>query len=85
MRLWKTLGGKGETAFSPFTSVFSTLLKKEKSLFEQHLFCRLQMLSIWSRPKICRLEASLKYGDNQVVKALAFDLILGRYTEMYQQ
>ena len=34
------------------------LYHKEKSSFQQHLICCLQMLSIWSCPKFCRLVKS---------------------------
>ena len=49
---------KGENAgtqhFSPFPTMFSTFSRKEKELnffFQLDLFCRLQMLSIWTSVK----------------------------------
>ena len=42
-------------AFSPFPTIISTLAI---SIFQSHLFCRLQMLSIWTNLKICRLVRS---------------------------
>ena len=41
-----------QPAFSPFPIMFSTL-PKQISSFYSHLFCRLQMLSIWTSLKNC--------------------------------
>ena len=50
--------GKGENAGNQHFLLFQQcfpLYHTEKSSFLQCLICRLQMLSIWSRPKFCRL------------------------------
>ena len=41
--------------FFPFTKMFSTPQKLQISVCESHLFCCLQMLSIWTMLKSCRL------------------------------
>ena len=41
-------------AFSRFPTIISPL-QRQISIFQSHLFCRLQMLSIWTNLKICRL------------------------------
>ena len=54
--------GKGENAgnlhFLLFPQCFS-LFPTQISVFESLLFCRLQMLLIWSRPKFCRFGKEL--------------------------
>ena len=50
--------GKGESAGNQHFLLFQQCFlhyKKEKSLFYQHLNCRLQKLSIWLHPKFCCL------------------------------
>ena len=60
---FENIVGKGENAgnqhFLLFPQCFLPYQRQELS-FELHLFCRLQMLSIWSRPKNCRLVKSKK-------------------------
>ena len=49
--------GKGENAGNQHFLLFPRcflLYQREKSSFQQHLICHLQMLSIWSCPKFCR-------------------------------
>ena len=50
--------GKGENAgsqhFYPFPTMFSTLLNQFLSFYE-NLFCHLQILSLWTIPKLCLL------------------------------
>ena len=54
--------GKGENAgnqhFLLFMQCFLPIPKRIFRFFKIHLFCRLQMLSIWTSLKICRLEKS---------------------------
>ena len=53
--------GKGEDAGNQHFLLFPRcfpLYHREISLFLQHLICRLEILSIWSRPKFCRLVKS---------------------------
>ena len=53
--LFKTLWEKEKLlvqAFSPFPTMFSTLSKTDISVC---YICRLQMFSIWSGPKFCRV------------------------------
>ena len=55
--LWKTLLEKQKLlvqAISPFPTIFSTH-QRQKLSFLLHLICRLQVLSIWSCPKFCRV------------------------------
>ena len=53
--------GKGENAGNQHFLLFSQgflLYHREESSSKQSLICRLQMLSIWLRPKLCRLVKS---------------------------
>ena len=55
---FENIVGKGENAGNQHFLLFPQrflLYQRQKSPFELHLFCRLQMLSIWSHPKFCRL------------------------------
>ena len=48
--------GKGENAGNQHFLLFPQcflLYQREKLSFYQHLICRLQVLSIWSRPNFC--------------------------------
>ena len=51
----ENLVGKRENEFSPFPTIIFTLAQTN---FKSHLFCRLQMLLIWTNLKICRLVRS---------------------------
>ena len=55
---WKHCGKRRKCwwpAFSPFPTKFLSF-PKQISFLQSHLFCRLQMLSIWTCQKFCRLE-----------------------------
>ena len=54
--LWKKRENAGNQHF--FLQYFLSFLK-QISNFESHLFCRLQMLRIWTSLKFCRLVKSL--------------------------
>ena len=59
--------GKGENAGNQHFLLFPQcflLYQVEKSSFQQCLLRRLQMLSIWSRPKFCRLVKGFKEKIN---------------------
>ena len=60
-RPFENIAGKGENAghqhFLLFPQCF-LLFQKSSSIFESHLFCRLQSLSIWTGQKFCRLVKS---------------------------
>ena len=60
-KAFKNIVGKGENAgnqhFLFFPQCFLTFSKRI-SVFQLHLFCRLQMLSISTSPKFCRLVKS---------------------------
>ena len=43
-----------QKAFENIVKKEKMLVKRQKSLLQQHLICRLQMLSIWSGPKFFR-------------------------------
>ena len=59
---FENIMGRGENAghqhFLIFPYVFYVFREKEKSPFQQHLFCRLQMLSIWPSLKFYLLVKS---------------------------
>ena len=58
---FENIVGKGENAgnqhFLLFPQCFLSY-QRQKPSFELHLFCRLQMPSIWSHPKFCCLVKS---------------------------
>ena len=54
--LWEKEKMLVTSIFSFSHKVFYWSKKKKKSVFKLHLFCHLQMLSLWTRLKICRLE-----------------------------
>ena len=58
-------------AFSPFPTMFSTH-QREKSSLKPHLFCHLQMLSIWFSPKFCCLVKSSYMHKKAPVHAIPF-------------
>ena len=60
--------GKGENAGNQhflFPQCFLPY-QRQKSSFELHLFCPMQMLSIWSHPKYCCLLKILTLLDNKI-------------------
>ena len=57
----KNIVGKGENAGNQHFLLFPQcflFFQRQKSTFELHLFSRLQMVSVWSCPKFCRLVKS---------------------------
>ena len=58
-RAFENIVGNGENAgyqhFLVFPQCFLPFQEKKKSIFQSHLFCRLQMFSIWTSLKFCRL------------------------------
>ena len=63
MKALENTVGKGENAgnqhFLLFPQCFLSI-PRENSVFDLHLFCSLQMLSIWTTVKICHLVKRVK-------------------------
>ena len=61
MKPFENIVGKGENAGNQHFLLFPQCFlpcQRQKSSFELRLFCRLQMLSIWSHKKLRRLVKS---------------------------
>ena len=70
--------GKGENYGNQHFLLFPQCFlpyQRDKSTFEQHLNCRLQMLSIWASLKFCRFVESLTSTLTDFNWLLMFDRV----------
>ena len=78
-RAFENIVGKEENAgnkhFLPFSQCFLPY-QRHKSSFEQHINCRLQMLSIWTSLKFCQLVKTLAPFSQIMVHIISYHMTL---------